>query len=113
MGDAETFAADRLQVVAFQFGARREGHGVDDDIQVVPVVVQVVEYGIDFLIVGDIAGYGNFRPAFAGHLFDPVAQLVILVGESQFGTFALHGLGDAPGDGTVAGESDDECAFAA
>ena len=42
-----------------------------------------------------------------------VLQKLALVGEGEFGTLPLHGLGDTPGDRSVAGESYDECAFAA
>ena len=77
------------------------------------IIVQMVKYSIDLFIVGDIARHGDFSPAFSGHFCHAVVQLVVLVGKGEFGTLPLHGLGDTPGDGSVTGESYDECAFTA
>ena len=52
MGNPESLAADRFEVVAFQLGAWGKGDGMNNNVQVVPVVVEVIEYRIDLLVIG-------------------------------------------------------------
>ncbi len=69
------------------------------------------ERGADLLIARDIQRQGE-RAQGLRQRHDPFLELVVGVGEGEGGAFALHGLGDAPGDGPVRGNADDEGALA-
>ena len=84
---------------------------MDDDVETVPVVVQVGEYGFDLLVGTDIAGQEDVGLGLGRELSHPFLELVVLVGVGDLGAFPVHGLGDAPGDGTIAGDADDQCPF--
>ncbi len=82
------------------------------DVQPVPVFLEPLEHRRDVGIAFHVAGQGDGTAQFGGRFFDPGLQLVVLVGKGKFGAFPVHRLGDAPGDGTVAGDSHDQGAFA-
>ena len=83
-----------------------------DDIQAVPIVVQLLEDPDDLLVTADVAGKRNLGFAFARQFFHPAAQLLVLVGKGEICAFALHGRGNTPGNRAVARQADDECALA-
>ncbi len=55
----------------------------------------------------------SFEPSDSRERLDALFHLVVDVGEGELGAFAMHGLRDAPGDGAIGGDADDERAFAA
>ncbi len=59
------------------------------------------------------SGRTIFEPSDSASGCDAFLELLVDVGEREFGAFAVHGLGDAPGDGTIGCDADDECAFTA
>ncbi|MNF40063.1 hypothetical protein D3C84_210600 [compost metagenome] len=88
---------------------------MDDAVQAVPLFAQGFECRGDFFIAGDVAGkaqLGTGAPA-GGKLFDATLEFFVLISEGQFGTFAVHGRGDARGDGQFAGNANDQYALTA
>src|SRR5690606_30417722 len=113
VGDLEAFTGGDFGEVAIELVARGETDRVDDTVQAVPFLAQRFEYGGDFLIAGHVAGeaqVGAGAPA-GGEVFHAALELLVLVGESQLGTFAVHGSGDTRGDGQFAGNANDEYAL--
>ncbi len=115
VGNAEAFTGGDFGEVAVQLVARSETNGVNDAIQAVPLLGQLDEYLLDFGVVGHIAGEAQLRtgaPA-GSEFFNPAFQLFVLIGEGQFGALAVHGGGDAGGNGQFAGYANDEYALSA
>lgn len=112
MGDAEALAGGHRGEVAVELIAWSESDGVDDDVQAVPVLAQGGEHRFDLAVVGHVweAQLRPRAPA-TGELLHPAPELVVLVGEGQFGAFPVHGGGDAGSDGELAGDSDDQARF--
>ena len=113
MGDLETVTGGHGGEVAVQLVAGGEADRVDDAIQAIPLLRQRGEHGFDLGVIGDIARkaqLGIGTPA-GGEFFDATLELLVLVGEGQLGAFAVHGRGDAGGDGQLAGDADDENAL--
>ncbi len=113
MGDLEAFAGGDFGEVAVQLVARGEADGVNDAVQAVPLLAQLLEHAGDVFVIGDVAGEAQLRaraPA-GGEFLDAALELVVLVGESQFSTFAMHGGGDARGNRQFAGNADDQYAL--
>ena len=115
VGDAETFTGGDFGKVAVQLVARGKADGVHDAIQAVPLFRQLDEYLFDLGVIGHIAGEAQLRtgaPA-GSEFFNPAFQLFVLIGEGQFGALAVHGRGNAGGNGQFAGDANDEYALSA
>ena len=112
VGDPEILTADAIQIIALQCFARCVGNGMDENVQSIPMLLERLEYCFDVGVAFHLAGQGDRAAQFSGHFLDAGLQLVILIGESKFGAFPVHRLGDAPGDGAVAGNPQDQGAFA-
>ncbi|MNY46937.1 hypothetical protein D3C86_1821650 [compost metagenome] len=113
MSDLEAFTGGDFGKVAVQLVARSEADRVDDTVQTIPLLGQFLENAGDVVIVGHVAREAQVRagaPA-CGELFDAALELVVLVGEGQFRTLAVHRGGDAGGDGQLAGDADDQHAL--
>ena len=82
--------------------ARAELHDIDG----------VGEGAVHLRVFSHVHGQANGAVEAGGHVDYAVLQALVLVGEGELGSFALERLGDAVGDGTVAGEANDECALA-
>ena len=108
VGTDEALAGQVVQIPPFQMIARREGDGMDDAVQAVPALAQFLEYALDLGVVTHVQGQHDVGTHFSGGGLDALLQLVVLIGEGELRAFAVHGLGGAPGDGTVAGDADDE-----
>jgi hypothetical protein len=87
---------------------------VHEDVQAIPALAQFCEDRINLIVVADIAGKTQVRvlPEPVGELDDPALELVVLLCKSNFGALARERLGDACGDGTIARDAHNECAFA-
>ena len=59
------------------------------------------------------SGSDELRAQRLGQRLDAFLELLVDVGERELGAFAMHGLGDAPGDGTIGRDADDQRALAA
>ena len=111
MRDIEAVAGDGVEIQAFQFIARRKADRVYDDVQSIPLPAQFAEHVADLFITGDIAGQYDGRVGLRGHFVHAAFQFFGLIGVSQFRALAMHGPGDAPGDGAFAGGANDERFF--
>ena len=111
MGCAETITSNIVEVVTFEFITRGKGNRVNNDIQRVPVVIQLGEDIFDLLITADITGNNDVGVELGCHLGNPILQLVILEGKGEFSPFAVHGLRDTPGDRSVTGETNNKRTF--
>ena len=86
---------------------------MDEDVEALrPALAELLEARCDLRIVGDVERQDDIAAQFGGRFLYPRKQLLVLVGEGQFGAFAVHGFGDAAGDRTLAGDSGDQCALA-
>src|SRR3569623_1684512 len=112
MRGEKTLAGRAVDIIALQLLARRIGRGMGDDVDGVPARAEFGEYVLDLAIVGEIARQHDLRAAFRRGSFHAGLQFFVLIGEGEFRAFAVHGLGDAPGDGAAARDADDQCAFA-
>jgi len=56
MRGVEAFARYTVEIFAFQFFTRGIGYRVNQDIQVIPEIIQFFKNGGDIFITGDIAG---------------------------------------------------------
>ena len=112
MGDGEVLAGQAVEELAGDRLARGEGDAVDEDVEAVPVLAELLEAGGDLRIVGDVERQHDIAADSAAAFSTRDLQFVVLVGERQFRAFAVHGLGDAAGDGTLAGDAGDQCALA-
>src|SRR5690606_3159597 len=116
MGDLEAFAGGHFGEVAIQLVTGGETDRVNDAVDALgPLLLQLGEYLLDLGIVGHVTGKAHVcagTPA-GGEFFHTALELVILVGEGQFGTFAVHGRGNARGNGQLAGYTNNEYALSA
>ena len=71
-------------------------------VETVPVLAELGEQRVDLLVAADVAGKHQAGAEFRGEFGDAVLDALALVGEGQFGAFALACRSDAIGDGTVA-----------
>jgi len=113
VGNTKAFAGGDFGEVAVQLVARRETYRVDDAVQAVPLLAQGFENLGDLFVVGYVTGeaqLGAGAPA-GGEFFDAALELVVLVGEGQFGAFAVHGGSDARGNRQFAGDANDQYAL--
>ena len=111
MRDLKTLTGDALDIGAGELVARREADRVDEHIEAVPVFAQCLEEIVNLGVERDIQGIGHCRAEFLGHFFNARFQLVVLIGEGEFSAFAGEGLGNAPGDRTLACEPHDQSAL--
>ncbi len=82
------------------------------DVEAVPVVVQVFEHLLDLAVVLHVTGHQDVGVEVRNQFLDSIAKALVLVSEGEFRTLAMHGCGDAIGNGAVAGNADDQCALA-
>ena len=71
------------------------------------------ERRVDLGVVGDVELHGEFRAERLGQRLHAILELLVDVRERELGAFAMHGLRDAPGDGTIGRDADDERALSA
>src|SRR5690606_6184593 len=113
MGDLEAFAGGDFGEVAVELIAGGEAHRMDDAVQAIPLLRQCFKDTDDLRIVGDIAReaqLGVGAPAL-GEFLDATLELVVLVGEGEFGALAMHGSGNARSDGEFTGDAYDQYAL--
>jgi hypothetical protein len=103
--DAKTLAVDAVDEVAGQLLTWCEGDGMDDAIEASPAFAE------DLRVVSHVEWHQKVAVDFGGELAYPIGELVVLVGEGECGTLAMHCLGDAPGDRALARDPDDQDAL--
>src|ERR1700733_1828569 len=112
MSNAEGLAARRLDKAPGKRLPRGERHGMLQDVEAAPVVLEALKCGIDFGVAGHVEGDNDGGPQALGERLHALLQLVVKVGEGERGAFAMHRLRDAPGNGAVGGDANDERALA-
>ncbi len=75
------------------------------------MLFQALKNPFNLGIAGDITGQDDLGVAFSGKFFDPALKAISLIGEGEFSPLTMHGLGNAPGDGAVAGDAGDQGPF--
>ena len=111
MSDLKTLTRDALDIGAGELVAGREADRVDEHIEVVPVFAQCLEEIVNLGVERDIQGIGHGRAEFGGHFLNAWFQLVVLIAKGELSAFTGEGLGNAPGDRTLACEPHDQSAL--
>jgi hypothetical protein len=84
---------------------------VKDDVEGAPAAFDGVEGGVDLGVVRHVERHHEGRAYRVCEFFDARLELVALIGETELGAFTVHRFGDAGGDGSLAGDSGDQCFF--
>ena len=111
MGDAKSLAAESIQKLAVQRLAWCVGNRVNKAVKSIPVFAQIDEQLIDIIIAADVALKNQFAAKSLGHILHTAVYPFTLIGESEFRTFAVHGLCDTVGDRAVADHAGNQNAF--
>jgi hypothetical protein len=85
---------------------------VDDEVELAPELLFGVEHRIDGRRIGDVAMADDMAAEFRRQRLDALLQRIALIGEGEFGALRLARLGNAPGDGTVVGDAQNDAALA-
>ena len=88
------------------------GNGVNEEVELAPLLRQPLEDGVHAGRIGDVARHDEVRPDRFGQRHDTLQQRLALIGESKLRALVGAGLGDAPGDRPVVGDTHDEAALA-
>jgi acyl-CoA synthetase (NDP forming) len=72
VGDAEGFARDAVEEVAFDGFGRREGDGVHQAVEAVPALAEFEQASVDLLVAATSSGNGDVAVEFGGKLLDAV-----------------------------------------
>ena len=83
-----------------------------DEIDAAPQALRFGENAVEGGGLGDVAMAEHGRVELGGQGLDPPLEGVALIGQGQFGAVGAGRLGDAPGDGAVVGDAEDEPALA-
>ncbi len=110
--DREILARQSVEEFARERLARREADRVHEDVETIPVLAEIGEQRFDLRVARDVAGQHDIRAESLGGFVDARLELVVDVGERELRAFAMHRVGDAPGDRAVADDARDQCALA-
>ena len=99
MGNFEAFTSNGVNIVTIQLIARCKTNRVYETVKFRPNFPQFSEHGVDAGIFCNIALQNDVRTQLSGKFFYAAFQFVVLVGECQFSSFAVHRLSDTVGDG--------------
>ncbi len=111
VGNGETLSGHGIDVFALELLPGREADRVHDGIESIPVCGQIPEGGLDLGVARHLQRQHDLRSAFGGQVLDAGFELLGLVGQGDVGPLAVHGLGDAIGDGAITGDAGDEDPF--
>ena len=112
MRDAEGLARGVGGEAALDRLARREGHGMHENVEMAPVALHARGGGVDLGVDGDVERHQQLRADRGGERLDALAEAVIGVAEGELRALRVHGLGDAPGDRAVGRHANDQGALA-
>jgi hypothetical protein len=82
-----------------------------DDVEPVPAPAERVERTVDLRVGRHVARQDDIRSAFGRAFFDALLQSIVQIGERERRALAMHGFRDAPGDGALARDADDQRAL--
>ncbi len=101
-----------VDIAPAQLALVGKADGVNVEIELAPRFFQRGEGGVEAVFVRDVT-FVQFRHAqLRGQWLGPLAELVALIGERQFGPGIGQRAGDAPRNGFIVGEAHDQPAFA-
>ena len=108
---AECLAAG-VHKIAFERLFRREGDGVQQQMQPAEFLARFVEHARDVIVLRHITFHQQRVCAErAGEFLDIFLEPLALVGEGQFGARLVPCLGNSPGDGALVGDTEDDAVF--
>ena len=81
------------------------------EVQASPFFLDGIGQSFNLAVVVDVAGEDQLGAETFGQGIDAFEQSIVEIGKRQFGAFAVSGLSDAPGNGTVVGQADDQAFF--
>ncbi|MNI69365.1 hypothetical protein D3C73_1251070 [compost metagenome] len=105
MSDFKAFAGYRIHIVAIQLVCRCETDGVYETVEFFPGFAQFSEHGVDAGVFSHIALQDDVGTQLSCKFFHAAFQFVVLVGERQFSSLAVHRLSDTVGDGQFTGKT--------
>ncbi len=105
MSNFKAFASNRIHIVAIQLVSRCETNGVHETIKFRPGFAQLSKHCINAGVFSHITLQYDTGSELSCKFFHTTFKLVILVGERQFSTFAMHCLRNTPGNGQFAGKT--------
>ena len=111
MCDAKRFACESFEQIAFQRFARREGDGMNQSIQSIPVVAQILEQLCDLRVIGDIARQHWCAAKILSEIRDAVLEFLALIGKRQCRAFTVRRARDAVGYRAIRQQAGDEDFF--
>ena len=112
LGDAEGLAGETVEEVALERLAGCEGDRVHQAVEAVPVLADLFEEAGDLGVVLHVEREDQRAAEVRGELGDAILEAVVLIGEGKFRAFAVHGLGNAVRNRTVAQQTRDQDSFA-
>lgn len=106
--DAESVPTQRVEELARERLARREGDRMHQAVESIPALRELREHRVDLGIFRHVAREHQIRAEFLRQLHHPVSHALALIGECQVGTFPARGLRHAVCDRAAADESGNE-----
>ena len=85
---------------------------MDEEIELAPVLGDVVEDRIERCRIGHVAMAGDMRVEFRSQRLDALLERLALIGQRDLGAMVDAGLGDAIGDRPIVGDAQDKPALA-
>src|SRR5690242_15689526 len=111
MRHLERFTRGGVDETSSQGFAWRECHRVHDDVEGVPMVLELRKSRRNLGIRSNIHGHRNLATHLTGQFDDALFESIILISERELGPFPVHGLSNAPADRALRSHAHDEGAF--
>ena len=84
---------------------------MDHEVEFAPLLLDLVEGGVDAGGVGDVTRHDDFAADRLGKRPKSLLERFTLEGEGELGAVIVAGLGDPPGDRAFVGDAHDEAFF--
>ena len=98
MSDGKGLATRAVGETAREGLTRSEGDRMHEDVEMTPTLFESGKSGIDLRIGGHIERQHNVRTDRLRERFHAFFELIVRVGEGEFGAFAMKGFRNTPGD---------------
>lgn len=106
--DVEGFARDAFKEVAGNRFARRKADRMHEAVEVAPLFFKRFHCGVNLLILRHIDLENDVAAEFSGEVLETLTEAFVRIREGEFRAFAMAGLSDAVGDGTVGNHARDQ-----
>src|SRR6476646_932041 len=90
---------------------RGESDGMDEKIQLSPILFNACENGFELSRFAHVQGHDDWRLELLSKRLDMLFGFVVEIGDGEVCTQCAEGLCAAPGNGLVVGDADDETLF--